>query len=68
MKALRIISALVSVFIVAPIWYYLLYKILVAIEATELMFFLYYAYLPISIFTATINQVIQNFAKETENK
>jgi hypothetical protein len=47
MKALL---AFATVFITMPIWYYLLYKILTAVNATDLMWFLYWAYLPFSIF------------------
>jgi hypothetical protein len=45
----RLINGILSLTIVLPIWFYLLYKILVAINASELMFFLYYIYLPVSI-------------------
>lgn len=49
MKALATVTA---VFITLPIWFYLLYKILVAVNATDLMWFLYYAYIPFTIFVA----------------
>jgi hypothetical protein len=43
------IAALLGMFVVAPIWYYLLYKILVAVNANELMWFLYIIYIPVSL-------------------
>jgi len=43
----KIVGALLSVFFTMPIWFYLLYQILIRVEATELMFFLYWVYVPI---------------------
>jgi len=49
-KGLKITAGLLAVFVTVPIWYYLIYKILVMINATELMFFLFWVYLPVGIF------------------
>lgn len=57
MKALKIISALCGVMIAAPIWYYLLYKILEGVNATELMWFLYFIYVPVALFGGVIQQI-----------
>ena len=45
-------------FISLPIWFYLLYKILEAVQASELMWFLYWVYLPANIF---ITHVVKLF-------
>lgn len=49
MKTGKIITLIVGLLITGPIWYYLLYKILELVNATELMWFLYWVYLPIAI-------------------
>lgn len=46
----KIIASLAAIFISVPIWFYLLYKILVLVNATELMWFLYWIYLPATMF------------------
>lgn len=59
MKAARYIVAILSIFVVAPIWYYLLYKILAGVGATELMWFLYYIYLPVAILASTLSKLVE---------
>ncbi len=54
MKASQVIAALLAICVNGPIWYYLLYKILEAINASELMWFLYWIYVPVSIFCVLI--------------
>lgn len=46
----RFLVAFAALFITMPIWFYLLYKVLLAVNATELMWFLYWAYVPFSVF------------------
>lgn len=45
------ISLFLGLIFVLPIWFYLLYKILKAIEATELTWFLFIIYVPMYILT-----------------
>lgn len=45
MKTSKLVGLLGWLFITLPIYLYLLYKILEAVQATELMWFLYWAYL-----------------------
>jgi hypothetical protein len=49
MKALLAIGGLLAIFVTLPIWFYLLYKVLEATNASELMWFLYWIYLPAAI-------------------
>lgn len=42
-----------------PIWYYLLYKVLVYTQATDLMWFLYWAYLPASFLGTAVSQLLK---------
>jgi len=57
---MKIVEACIGVFIVMPIWFYLLYKILVAINATELMWFLFWLHLPLSMFISVLSKIIES--------
>ena len=57
MKKVKIVMASLAVLITLPIWFYLLYKILVAVNATELMWFLYWIYLPFAIFVTILQRI-----------
>lgn len=63
MNKAKAVTGLVSMFIAMPIWFYLLYKILEAVQASELMWFLYWVYLPTIIFT---NLVVKLFGEDEE--
>jgi hypothetical protein len=58
MKASVIIATVLSIFICVPINVYLWYKVLSMIQTTELMWFLWYANIPIGI----LCQLIFKFA------
>lgn len=45
------LNGIIALLLVLPIWYYLLYQILVRVNATELMFFLFWIYIPAAMFT-----------------
>jgi hypothetical protein len=66
MKGLKIIYALLTLFITIPIWYFLLYTILVDIKADRLTWFLYWVYIPVGLF-ASILERIANVYGEKEN-
>lgn len=58
--ALAIITLLLGVFITLPIWFYLIYKILILVNATELMWFLFWIYLPITTLMTILGRVAEN--------
>lgn len=60
MNKSKIISLLIGLLVTGPIWYYLLYKILVSVNASELMFFLYWVYLPSAIIGGIIAKVSED--------
>ena len=45
-------------FTTLPIWYYLFYQILIRVEATELMMFLFWVYVPFGITFTVVTDVI----------
>lgn len=67
MKTSKIVLTLLWAFIVAPIWYYLLYKILVSVEATELMMFLFWVYVPVAFICAVVSKITDD-AENRVNK
>ena len=42
-----------------PIWYYLLYHILKCVEATQLMWFLYWVYVPVGFVLAILTSGVK---------
>ena len=57
-EAMKRAVALLSIFVTLPIWYYLLYKILVLVNATELMWFLYAVYIPAQFLVSCLTRLI----------
>lgn len=54
-----IIAGVATILVVMPIWYYLLYSVLVRVNASELMWFLYWVYVPVGL----ISHAALNVAK-----
>lgn len=50
---------ILAAFVVMPIWFYLLYQILVRVNASELMWFLYWVYLPAAILVAVVQKILE---------
>lgn len=59
---MKTLGGLLTLFITMPIWYYLVYKILTLVAATELMWFLFWVYLPVGV----ISQVLVKIAEGQE--
>ena len=56
---MKAIASLMGLFLVAPIWYYLLYQILIRVDASELMFFLYWVYVPVALATNAMVKIAE---------
>ena len=54
-----IFAGICSLFIVLPLWFYLLYQILVAVNASTPMWVAYFIYLPISLFISGLGIAIK---------
>ena len=54
---LTVLSAMLSLFVTAPIWMVLMYRVLVAIEAGTLEWVLYCIYVPFCIFSVLVSMV-----------
>ena len=59
-KKLIVILGVLGGLVVMPIWWYLLYKILITVEATELMWFLFWIYVPVGVVIHTLTQIVRN--------
>lgn len=57
---MKVIAGLISMFITLPIWYFLFYKILEAVNASELMWFLFWVYVPISVLVSIIAKISED--------
>lgn len=57
---MMLIGRLLGLFICIPIWYFLLYSILCAINSDRLIWFLFWIYVPVNFFAAIIIQVAES--------
>lgn len=60
MTTAKFVFGIGIVLVTLPIWLYLLYKILEAIQASELMWFLYWVYVAFSLVMGILGKVIQD--------
>ena len=56
----KIIAGLTAIFIQLPIWFYLIYYILTTINASELTMFLFYVYMPVSLFVHIVASLFKD--------
>lgn len=59
MKVLLGLATLFGLVVVTPIWYYLMYKILQGVNASDLMWFLYWVYVPVAFVVAGMQAIIK---------
>jgi hypothetical protein len=61
MERARVLAGLLILIVSVqmPIWIYIMYKILYMIGASELMWFLFYCYIPVSIFSRLVVQIVK---------
>lgn len=60
MKKLKLAVGLMSLFLTAPIWYYLLHWMLVASNAGDLQMFLFWVYVPLAFVLGIISAVARS--------
>jgi len=56
---MKAVAAILGLFITMPIWFFLLYRILEAINASELTWFLYWVYVPVGIIVGVLSKVAE---------
>jgi hypothetical protein len=52
-------SKIIAICLTLPIWYYIMYYILTQINASELVWFLYWVYVPFGVFVNVVNKLIE---------
>lgn len=62
MKAIKVVTGLMTVLVSMPIWFFLLYRVLESVNASELMWFLYWVYLPVTLLANIFASVILRIA------
>lgn len=60
MKTASLIAGLMALFVTLPIWFYLMYYLLVAVTASDLAFFLFWVYVPITVFIHVIAKIAES--------
>lgn len=57
---MKVIAGILALFVTLPIWFFLFYKILEAVNASELMWFLFWIYVPVSIIISVISKIAED--------
>lgn len=57
---IKVINTLVFLTFTMPIWFYLIYQILRRVDASELMMFLFWIYMPTAILGAIVTRIIES--------
>jgi hypothetical protein len=52
-------SSVIAVFLVMPIWYYLVHWLLVHSGAGDLQMFLFWVYMPFGVFTRLLDRLVE---------
>ncbi len=56
---MKAIASILGLFVTLPIWFFLLYRILDAINAPELTWFLFWIYIPAAILVNTLTKLAE---------
>lgn len=60
MKAAKAIGLALSLLVIAPIWYYLLYQVLVRVQASDVMWLLFWVYMPVGMICTLIQKLAED--------
>jgi hypothetical protein len=60
---MKLLISVLSVLVTLPIWFYLLYVILTAVNANELAWFLYWVYVPATVIVSVLQKHLENKGK-----
>lgn len=56
---MKAVAGLLGLFVVLPIWYFLLYRVLASVNATEVMWLLYWIYIPIGVLVQVLTKLAE---------
>ena len=52
------------ILVISPIWYYLIYSILRLVQATDIMWFLFWIYLPVGVVISFVEVLLTSILEE----
>lgn len=55
---MKAVTGLVGLFVSMPLWYWLMYQVLVRVDASELMWFLFWVYVPVNLFVSAVAKLV----------
>lgn len=55
-----LVAALLGVLVVSPIWFYLLYEILYRVGASDVMWLLFWVYVPVHLLVAILVKITEH--------
>ena len=61
---MKIVGIVIQLFATLPIWFFLLYKMLESIQASELMWFLFWIYVPSVFVGSLIAKLVEDYEKD----
>lgn len=64
MNKIKVVIALLSLFVTTPIWYFLMYSILVRVQATDVMWLLFWVYVPFSFLILLLTKWVMDSGKK----
>lgn len=64
MKAFKVFSGIVGLFVSLPLWYVMIYKILAQIGASESLWVIFWIYMPVSCLVAIILKICEVAGEE----
>ena len=56
----KAIAGILALLVTMPIWFFLLYRVLDAVNASELMWFLYWIYVPATILVNSLTKLAED--------
>lgn len=59
-KGLKTFGAILGLFLVMPMWFFMLHEILKAINADRLLWFIYWTYIPVSLIIKIALEIADN--------
>jgi hypothetical protein len=57
---MKAIARLVAIFVTLPIWFFLMYRVLDAVHAGELTWFMYWVYVPATILVQLLSKLAED--------
>lgn len=57
-QGVALVTGLLYILLSGPMWFWILYQILLRVNASELMWFIYWAYVPVSLVVGILGMIV----------